>query len=165
MLVIAGLLEVTLHGFNLGKTLEDINFIKVNGIPCTSIVHLSSELVKCISYQAGAVGDSITADMIHVSTIGGNTRGIYPEPTSIARSGSGRPILSAVDLDMKTFLPYSIKLVSDYFNGTVLKTLYWTNVGLNSYSIQRSSVDGRNIQTVVNSVSFHLVLNFYWILS
>jgi hypothetical protein len=116
---------------------------------------VSSSELRCISVKLHAVSGNLTAADVQLSTIGGNTQGIYLNAQTVVRSGSGRPVIESVTLTSVPFTPYALHLVStpSVENEEVLKTLYWSNVAVNAFCVQRARADGSQVETVVSNVS------------
>ena len=193
--IIAGLVSVTIQGFNLGTTLRDIKSITVAGQVCTSIIHASPESVTCMivlrevnllystinnvngtyvrsvterstpaELQASVV--PYTVEQVVFTTVGGSTTGVSNVPLTVVRSGSGRPVMSSIRLTVEPFAPYTLTVAThrvesaDAKSVSYEKTLYWSNVAYGAYSIQRSRMDGSQVETVVNNVSTVLSISF-----
>ncbi len=100
-----------------------------------------------------------TVDQVVFTTVGGSTTGVHNTPLTVVRSGSGRPVMSSIRLTVEPFAPYTLTVAShpvessDAKSVSYEKTLYWSNVAYGAYSIQRSRMDGTQVETVVNNVS------------
>jgi hypothetical protein len=162
--LIAGIVEVKLAGFNLGNSVSDLLSIKVNGRLCTSVLHYSSTMITCIlTLKDTFVNEAITEKSIHVSTRSGSVVGISDHPEVQLRSQSRRPIISTLDWVIQPFCPYNIYLSVDNFlrhgASVTAKTLYWSNTATGSHSVQRSMIDGSQVETVVNNVEKGVALH------
>jgi len=100
-----------------------------------------------------------TVDQVVFTTVGGSTSGVHNTPLTVVRSGSGRPVMSHIRLTVEPFAPYTLTVASHRVESSEStsvsyeKTLYWSNVAYGAYSIQRSRMDGAQVETVVNNVS------------
>jgi hypothetical protein len=99
-----------------------------------------------------------TVQQVQLTTPGGRTTGVSLLPLTVVRSGSGRPVMSHIALTLLPFAPYTVSVVAHNqlrADGSVTeeKTLYWSNVAYGAYSIQRSRLDGSQVETVVSNVS------------
>jgi hypothetical protein len=153
--VISGVLVVEISGYNFGNSLSDIYSITVKGDPCTSLNRLNSENIKCICVKAACNSDDVTVADVVLSTVGGSTQGIYAQPYIILKSGTGRPVVSSISLTSQPFIPNALSLVRKGSNAS----LYWSNIGIGSYSIQRCRLDGTQIETVGVGIQRGLGLN------
>lgn len=99
-----------------------------------------------------------TLNQIEIRTLAGRTVGISTQPLTIYRSGSGRPAMAHIELNLLPFLPYALALVTPptttITSGSKRRTLYWSNTARGAYSIQRCwADDATQIETVVSNVS------------
>jgi hypothetical protein len=118
----------------------------------SSISEQSSEDELSISIVPYSVTD------VELITAGGRTQGVNAKPLTTVRSGSGRPTMSHIVLRMLPFEPYTITLAThreETAGGAVslVQTLYWSNTAYGAHSIQRSRLDGSQVETVVSNVS------------
>ena len=155
--VIAGLLKLTLKGYNLGDKLGDVKSVTVKGFTCTSLLHFSSELIHCmIVNELALLTNTLTDNDVSITTIGGTFSGIYAQPLLAFKSGSGRPVLSEIIFDTIPFLPYGVTLrkTSIPMDGHSVEdlTLYWSNIAIGAFCIQRSRIDGSLVETIINNV-------------
>lgn len=178
--IIAGILSVEISGFNLGATASELRSVKVGDQTCTSVIHISAQQVRCLitlrepsllytTLQDGRTpGSSVvtsisetstpqqlsasrvpfTLDQVELTTVGGRTSGISTKPLTTVRSGSGRPTMAHITLSLLPFSPLAITVATQGQE----KTLYWSNVAYGARSIQRSRIDGTQIETVVSNV-------------
>jgi len=144
--LIEGLLRVTIVGFNLGASIDEVISITVGGETCTSVVHLSASLVQCLCVKEVSV-----SSQVRLLTVGGAAVGVSPDPQADKWVDSGLPIIQAIYLDPEPFSPFAI----EYHAGT----LYWSNVAEGAFSIQRSKADGSRVETVVGNVQRCLALS------
>lgn len=172
------MLSVEIDGFNLGESIADLRAIKVGEETCTSVIHMSSERIRCLiilrepsllygSIHDGRSKDVVTSisdastpaqlaasaipyrlDQVELTTVGGKTAGISTKPLTTVRSGSGRPTMSHITLSLLPFSPLAITVASHGKH----QTLYWSNVAYGARCIQRSRMDGTQIETVVSNV-------------
>ena len=163
-----GQLYIDIFGHNFGTSLEDIEYVKVKGVPCTSLLRISSEHVRCISFKSGLIKGAesynleviaeeidglIQVQDIELRTIAGSVRGINLDADKIVRSRSFRPAITDIRFQNSEFYPQTIYYVPPETNVVGAKgTLYWTNVMLGHFVLQRSFVDGSQIETVLNYV-------------
>lgn len=96
---------------------------------------------------------------VQLTTPAGTTTGVMAKPLTVVRSGSGRPTMSHIVLTVLPFAPQTLTVVTHNVTDTVSKavsqvqTLYWSNVAYGAYTIQRSRIDGSQVETVVTNVS------------
>lgn len=118
----------------------------------SSVSDLSSEAELATSIVPFTVSD------VALQTTGGRTQGVNPLPLATARSGSGRPVMSHIVLTVLPFEPYTIAIAahnettSGSSRVSKKQTLYWSNVATGAQSIQRSRLDGSQVETVVTNV-------------
>ena len=149
--------------------------------PCTSVRHSSAERVSCtlvltdpnIHYRT--LGNQRSADYISsisdlsteteltqsivpfsitqvaLTTPGGIAKGIQTKPLTVVRSGSGRPTMAHITLTLQPFAPYDVTVVRHPVSQE--QTLYWSNIAYEAHNIQRSRIDGTQVETVVSNVS------------
>ncbi|KAJ1392697.1 hypothetical protein B484DRAFT_280809, partial [Ochromonadaceae sp. CCMP2298] len=179
--IIAGMVEVLLQGYNLGTSRDDLLYVLVGGKSCTSIVH-SKTSIRCIvvlttpnlAYSAAdtftnsqqtSISQESTPEQlattivpfaledVKLATIGGKTGGFSVTPLATVRSGSGRPVLTHIKLSVLPFAPVSLAIASLDEGGIgVVGTLYWANSAYSAHSVQRSFLDGSQVETVVTNV-------------
>jgi hypothetical protein len=142
------MVRVNISGFNFGQSTSDINFVSIRGTPCTSLVRISSTELTCLSSKAGVV-DSLGPDDVHLSMIGGEAKGIYLQALAAQRSRSGRPVIAAITFETLPFVPYALAVLLDEKGG---RTIYFSNIGIDAYSIHRCQIDGSHIETVFKGV-------------
>ena len=66
----------------------------------------------------------------------------------MVQSGSGRPVISGVDITRRLFHPQALVVVSSEAGSR--QYIYWTNTAYaDGYSIQRCNTDGSRVETVV----------------
>ena len=161
------MVAVEICGDNLGASLAEVRYVKVAGKLCTSMVHVSSKLIQCIIIETESHTEEpntyLSPKDLYLSTNAGNTNGIYEHSLSVVKSGSGKPVISDIQFQRRSFIPYALRLVStvvavvkqndNTLQETKQKTLYWTNIAPNAFNIQRSNIDGSQIETVLNNVS------------
>jgi hypothetical protein len=153
--VVVGILEVEITGYNFGNSISDIYSVTVKGVTCTSLQRLNSENIKCVCVKSACTGNDVTTDDVVLSTIGGNTQGIYSQPYIILKSGTGRPVVSNIVLKKQPFIPNALSLVRKGINAT----LYWSNIGIGAYSIQRCQLDGSQLETISTGIQKGLGLH------
>lgn len=147
-----GLYEITITGFNLGASLQDVRYVKVRNTFCTSLHHVNDTMIKCILVHSP---DSFSSGDVTLSTIGGTIHGTYIAPQLVVRSGTGRPVASEITIEPLPFRPYALSLlVQANDGGAVERTLYWSNIAQGAFSIMRCRADGSQIETVVSNVSY-----------
>jgi hypothetical protein len=120
----------------------------------TRITELTSETDLLSSIVPFSIGD------VEIATIGGRTSGVSAKPLTTVRSESGRPTLSHIELALLPFSPYTIAVATHQPSvGTStsttakMRTLYWANTAYGANCIQRSNIDGSQVETVINNVS------------
>jgi len=161
-IIIAGILEVTIQGYNFGFSIEDIISLKVAGSTCTSIVHLSEYNIKCslvliddlLSDQE--VSSIYSTSQVELITIGGKVLGLSQQPLSLLMSGSGRPIVTSIDIQRMPFKPVAIAIAvhgGDSSGGGVVRTMYWSNYAYGAFNIQRCHLDGSRVETILFNVN------------
>ena len=153
--IIGGILVVEISGYNFGNSISDIYSVTVQGSPCTSLERLNSENIKCVCVTSACTENDVTVDDVVLSTIGGNTQGIYKQPYIILKSGTGRPVVSNILLTKQPFIPNALSLVRKGENAV----LYWSNIGIGSYSIQRCRLNGTQIETISTGIQKGLGLH------
>ena len=153
--IIGGILVVEISGYNFGNSLSDIYSVTVKGAPCTSLERLNSDNIKCICVKSVCIENDVTVDDVVLSTIGGNTQGIYSQPYIILKSGTGRPVVSNILLTKQPFIPNALSLVRKGSSAA----LYWSNIAVGSYSIQRCRLDGTQIETIGTGIQKGLGLH------
>jgi hypothetical protein len=166
--IIAGILEVTIQGYNFGFSIEDIITLKVAGSACTSIVHLSEYSIKCSLVLTDdllsdeEVSSIYSASQVELITIGGKVLGLSLQPLSLLMSGSGRPIVTSIDIQRMPFKPVAIAIAvhrGDSNGEGVVRTMYWSNYAYGAFNIQRCHLDGSRVETIlfnVNDDSYHV---------
>jgi len=129
VVIIAGMLEVTIGGYNFGFSIEDIISIKLNGNACTSIVHLSENSIKCVlALRELLTDDEISSiystDEVELISISGKMLGLSLQPLSLLMSGSGRPIVTSINIQRMPFKPVAIAIALHNDTNGVVKTIY-----------------------------------------
>lgn len=155
--LVAGILSITINGYNFGNSVNDIRALNIRGVPCTSVIFVSSNQITCLSVKPGVIGTDINSDDVYLSVLGGSTQGIYFNPEVVIRSNSGRPIIANINFEIQPFLPYALSIRLAETNNDI-PTLYWSNIAIGGYSIQRCRLDGTQIETVLTDVQRSLGL-------
>lgn len=164
--IIHGLLYVDIYGYNFGHALNDIVYIKLKDMPCTSILRISSQHLRCISFQTGytegineydwstsneEMEDKIQVWDVELRTVSGSKRGLSLDAEEIVRSKSFRPAITEINFQNTAFHPETVAYIPP-IEGEAMGTLYWTNRVAGHFVLQRSYVDGSQIETVLNQV-------------
>jgi hypothetical protein len=155
--LVAGILSITINGYNFGSSVNDIKVLSIRGIACTSVILVSSNQITCLSVKPGVTGSDINSDDVFLSVLGGNTQGVYFNPEIVIRSNSGRPIIASINFEIQPFLPYALSIRLPETDNDI-PTLYWSNIAIGGYSIQRCRLDGSQIETVLYDVQRSLGL-------
>lgn len=124
---------MVIKGYNFGANAAAVSSIYARDELCTSVEYISSKEIRCIFTQfplpntrlVNSSGFSetfsaITAGEITVNLRGGSNTGPYAEPQVILQSGSGRPVISAIDLTPVTLVPHAVEVYP--------KNLWFSNV-------------------------------------
>lgn len=152
--------------------------VSPQSVKCTIVLRTGSVLYSTINNRNGSHVSSVserstpaelsasvvpyTVDQVVYTTVGGSTSGISAVPLAVVRSGSGRPTMTHIRLTLEPFSPYTLTVVTHRVDNistsgnsgvSYEKTLYWSNVAYGAHSIQRSRMDGTQVETVVNNVS------------
>lgn len=167
--IISGIVEVIVEGRNLGSKRADVLSLTVSGRTCVSLVHLSPSSLRCTLLlddatppTAAEVLAAYTPASVEVVTVGGKATGVALNPLSIIRSGSGRPVITRIEINPQPFSPHSIALVAHRPSAEYAarapgdkyeQTIYWSNWAYGAFSIQRCRLDRSHVETVVNNVS------------
>lgn len=187
--IIAGMLSVTLVGFNLIKPgtvlLPPSLSVTVRGKPCTSLRVIDSPsfinglsppnyltALTCISYQPGAVDNSVTSSDVTISVsggMGGSTTGSptdlqtlksYDSLSAIRAGAGGRATLVSVTLQVFPFQPQALFFHTNLDPNSVNSNyLYWTNADTTTGigSIFRCQTDGQRSHN-------HMNVSIYWLI-
>lgn len=146
--IIETVLVLDLFGFSLGDYRADILKISFNQSDCTSILHYSSEHVRC--YLILNQPQQFDENLVEIYTIYGNSQGISLDATSVVNSGSLMPVLQQIVVTEMPFQPYSLAFVSSGVAGEGV--LYWTNVASEGFAVQRAFANGSHLETLLNNV-------------
>lgn len=162
-----------MFGHNLGNTFADLRQVRIGAESCTSIVHVSSQHVRCllvlrdfdsssgeVFQDASTFAAALSADDVYLATISGRTTGIFLQPNTVVRGGSGKPILTSVEFIAQPFRPYALRVLVEPVASTedaggeeeTRRTVYWTNLAPGAHSVQRCRLDGTQVETVVYNV-------------
>jgi len=168
-----------------GEVCTSIVHASPEHVMCTIVLRTGSVLYSTINNRNGSYLSSVsesstdaelsasvvpyTIDQVTYTTIGGSTSGVSAVPLAVVRSGSGRPTMTHIKLTLEPFSPYTMTVVTHRVDSTSSsgsagvsyeKTLYWSNVAYGAHSIQRSRMDGTQVETVVNNVRMLCAFSF-----
>lgn len=115
--LVNGYLKVTLTGLNFGTSRESVTSLKVGQTECDSVVWFNSTTLTCV-LTGGAKGGLTTASSFTEADVSltianaGTANGVYLEPMTIFKSGSGRPAISTVTFTERPFRPLALSYMS-----------------------------------------------------
>lgn len=138
----------------MGLTIEDVVYIRVQGQPCTSITHHTSEHIHCIIYQSSLMNTSaLSPSDVELRTIAGSTRGISLDAYIVYKTQGMRPVLHTINFFSEPFSPLALTYIPPHPSlSSTMGSLYWTNGALASKSLQRSKADGSQIETILQQL-------------
>ena len=115
--LVDGYLKVSITGLNFGTSRKSVTSLKVGRTECDSIVWFSSTSITCV-LTGGARGGSTTASSYTEADVSltianaGTANGVYLEPMTVFKSGSGRPAISSVAFTERPFRPMTLSYLS-----------------------------------------------------
>ena len=95
--VIKGYLMINITGYNLGNSRSDIIYISIKAINCSTIIHVSSSQLICIT-TAFHSNEVIVSNDITLVTVSGIMQGIYLQPAVLLAAKTYRPIISNINI-------------------------------------------------------------------
>lgn len=112
--LVAGYLKIEIAGLNFGSSQASVESLTIQGHECDSVVWFSSTRVTCVLSREGTTSAaSYTEEDVVLSIAGaGTANGVYLEPMTVFKSGSGRPAISAVTFTERPFRPMSVAYLS-----------------------------------------------------
>ena len=100
---------INITGYNLGKCRDDILSITIKDISCSTIIHVSTQQVLCLT-TAFRNSESITSADVTLNTIAGSMQGIYLQPKVLLAANTMRPIISDITFNIPPFIPNTCSL-------------------------------------------------------
>jgi hypothetical protein len=158
--LVGGLVELHIYGSNLGYSIADIMYIKLNNTLCTSINYIDMTYLRAICthphalhyashYATYTIDDLVAIAMslpLEIRTLAGVARGVSLNARDIIRSDSMRPVISSFRTSILPFMPYSVYVHDRQY-------VYWSNVAVGLESIMRVRVDGTQVEVLAHNVS------------
>ena len=126
--IISGVTEITIFGFNFGKSVADVISVRVKDRECSSITFVNENEIKCrisaslnvngfVFPQEALVGDSrispagspsgVNTDEITLICTTGSFTGVHLQPETVARGASKRLVISDIMVNYRPSMPYA----------------------------------------------------------